>query len=204
MCVKGWNWGTAKFSGKFFRINALIMSEILMMISEVKSAVNLRLVCCLTSTRRALKTRSVVSLLTVLFPPFTGPLLSFEVNDNTAFEIPLSNVSQCATGKNEVTLEFHQNDDTEVSLMEVRFYVPPSQSDERQDPVEVTKDALLLLFCLFGFLCFSLFLFTVVLKLCVFIQAFAQNVLSKADVIQATGDAVCIFKELQCLTPRGR
>ena len=25
-----------------------------------------------------------------------------------------------------------------------------------------------------------------------------------ADVIQATGDAVCIFKELQCLTPRGR
>ncbi|CAB1428516.1 unnamed protein product [Pleuronectes platessa] len=113
LCVKGWNWGTAKFS---------------------------------------------------------GPQLSFEVNDNSAFEIPLSNVSQCATGKNEVTLEFHQNDDTEVSLMEVRFYVPPSQSDERQDPVE----------------------------------AFAQNVLCKADVIQATGDAVCIFKELQCLTPRGR
>ncbi|KAM7389798.1 hypothetical protein PAMP_023754 [Pampus punctatissimus] len=113
MCVKGWNWGTAKFS---------------------------------------------------------GPLLSFDVNDNSAFEIPLSNVSQCATGKNEVTLEFHQNDDTEVSLMEIRFYVPPSQADERQDPVE----------------------------------AFAQNVLSKADVIQATGDAVCIFKELQCLTPRGR
>uniref|UniRef100_A0A3B5B5Y3 FACT complex subunit SSRP1 n=1 Tax=Stegastes partitus TaxID=144197 RepID=A0A3B5B5Y3_9TELE len=113
MCVKGWNWGTAKFS---------------------------------------------------------GPLLSFDVNDSTAFEVPLSNVSQCATGKNEVTLEFHQNDDTEVSLMEVRFYVPPSQADERQDPVE----------------------------------AFAQNVLSKADVIQATGDAVCIFKELQCLTPRGR
>lgn len=113
MSVKGWNWGTAKFS---------------------------------------------------------GPLLSFDINDNTAFEIPLSNVSQCATGKNEVTLEFHQNDDAEVSLMEVRFYVPPSQTDERQDPVE----------------------------------AFAQNVLSKADVIQATGDAVCIFKELQCLTPRGR
>ncbi|XP_061691307.1 FACT complex subunit SSRP1a isoform X2 [Syngnathoides biaculeatus] len=113
MCVKGWNWGTAKFS---------------------------------------------------------GPLLLFDVNETTAFEVPLSNVSQCATGKNEVTLEFHQNDDAEVSLMEVRFYVPPGQADERQDPVE----------------------------------AFAQNVLSKADVIQATGDAVCIFKELQCLTPRGR
>ncbi|XP_064200091.1 FACT complex subunit SSRP1a isoform X2 [Anguilla rostrata] len=113
MCVKGWNWGTAKFS---------------------------------------------------------GPLLSFDINDTPAFEVPLSSVSQCATGKNEVTLEFHQNDDAEVSLMEVRFYVPPSTGDEGTDPVE----------------------------------AFAQNVLSKADVIQATGDAVCIFKELQCLTPRGR
>uniref|UniRef100_A0AAY4A0Y1 FACT complex subunit SSRP1 n=1 Tax=Denticeps clupeoides TaxID=299321 RepID=A0AAY4A0Y1_9TELE len=113
MCVKGWNWGTAKFG---------------------------------------------------------GPLLSFEVNDSPAFEIPLSSVSQCATGKNEVTVEFHQNDDMEVSLMEVRFYVPPSTGDEGADPVE----------------------------------AFAQNVLSKADVIQATGDAICIFRELQCLTPRGR
>ncbi|KAL2097366.1 hypothetical protein ACEWY4_006573 [Coilia grayii] len=113
MCVKGWNWGSAKFG---------------------------------------------------------GPLLSFEVSDSPAFEIPLSSVSQCTTGKNEVTLEFHQNDDAEVSLMEVRFYVPPSTGDDGMDPVE----------------------------------AFAQNVLSKADVIQATGDAVCIFKELQCLTPRGR
>ncbi|XP_056626171.1 FACT complex subunit SSRP1a [Triplophysa dalaica] len=113
MCVKGWNWGTAKFA---------------------------------------------------------GPLLSFDVNDSPAFEVPLNSVSQCATGKNEVTLEFHQNDDAEVSLMEVRFYVPPNTGDDGSDPVE----------------------------------AFAQNILSKADVIQATGDAVCIFKELQCLTPRGR
>ncbi|KAL6479878.1 hypothetical protein MHYP_G00109110 [Metynnis hypsauchen] len=113
MSVKGWNWGTAKFS---------------------------------------------------------GPLLSFDINDSPAFEIPLASVSQCATGKNEVTVEFHQNDDAEVSLMEMRFYVPPATGDEGTDPVEV----------------------------------FSQNVLSRADVIQATGDAVCIFKELQCLTPRGR
>ncbi|TRZ00765.1 hypothetical protein DNTS_004480 [Danionella cerebrum] len=113
LCVKGWNWGTAKFAGS---------------------------------------------------------LLSFDVNDSPVFEIPLSSVSQCATGKNEVTVEFHQNDDAEVSLMEVRFYVPPNAGDDGSDPVE----------------------------------AFAQNILSKADVIQATGDAVCIFKELQCLTPRGR
>ncbi|XP_016414406.1 FACT complex subunit SSRP1-like [Sinocyclocheilus rhinocerous] len=101
---------------------------------------------------------------------WVGSLLSFDVSDSPVFEIPLSGVSQCATGKNEVTVEFHQNDDAEVSLMEVRFYVPPNTGDDGSDPVE----------------------------------AFAQNVLSKADVIQATGDAVCVFKELQCLTPRGR
>ncbi|XP_044152805.1 FACT complex subunit SSRP1 isoform X1 [Bufo gargarizans] len=112
LCVKGWNWGSARFGGQ---------------------------------------------------------ILSFDIGEQPAFELPLSNVSQCTTGKNEVTLEFHQNDDSEVSLMEIRFYVPPTQEDGG-DPVE----------------------------------AFAKNVLSKADVIQATGDAVCIFRELQCLTPRGR
>ena len=39
---------------------------------------------------------------------FEGSVLSFDVDQHTAFEIPLSNVSQCTTGKNEVTLEFHQ------------------------------------------------------------------------------------------------
>lgn len=68
-----------------------------------------------------------------------GPLLSFEVSDTPVFEVPLSSVSQCTTGKNEVTLEFHQNDDTEVSLMEVRFYVPPTTGDEGADPVEVRQ-----------------------------------------------------------------
>lgn len=68
----------------------------------------------------------------------SGSQLSFEVGDNPAFEIPLSNVSQCATGKNEVTVEFHQNDDAEVSLMEVRFYVPPNAGDDGSDPVEVS------------------------------------------------------------------
>lgn len=66
-----------------------------------------------------------------------GPLLSFDINDSPAFEVPLANVSQCTTGKNEVTLEFHQNDDAEVSLMEVRFYVPPTTGDDGTDPVEV-------------------------------------------------------------------
>jgi len=62
---------------------------------------------------------------------FKGDELSFDVADKTAFEIPLINVSQCTQQKDEVTLEFHQNDDQEhVALMEMRFYVPPNQEDE--------------------------------------------------------------------------
>lgn len=41
------------------------------------------------------------------------------------------------TGKNEVTLEFHQHDDAEVSLMEMRFYVPPNNDGTDADPVKV-------------------------------------------------------------------
>lgn len=51
---------------------------------------------------------------------FNGSLLSFDIGSHTAFEVPLNNVSQCTTGKNEVTVEFHQNDDASVNLMEMR------------------------------------------------------------------------------------
>lgn len=112
LCLKGWNWGTARFEGS---------------------------------------------------------VLSFDVDKNSAYEIPLSNVSHCTTAKNEVTLEFHQNDDAAVSLMELRFHIPTDPNSET-DPI----------------------------------QAFRNNVLSKASIIQATGDAMVTFKELQCLTPRGR
>ncbi|GFT56354.1 FACT complex subunit SSRP1 [Nephila pilipes] len=112
MCLKGWNWGTAKFQGS---------------------------------------------------------VLSFDVDKSTTFEVPLTNVSHCTSAKNEVTLEFHQNDDVPVSLMELRFHIPTDPNNS-VDPV----------------------------------QAFVDNVLSKASIIQATGDAICTFKELQCLTPRGR
>ncbi|XP_032517083.2 FACT complex subunit Ssrp1 [Danaus plexippus] len=101
---------------------------------------------------------------------FNGAVLSFNVGSNTAFEIPLHNVSQCNTGKNEVTLEFHQNDDTPVSLMEMRFHIPTSELAGDMDAVD----------------------------------AFHQQVMNKASVISVSGDAIAIFRELQCLTPRGR
>jgi len=56
--------------------------------------------------------------------------MRFEVGSKSSFEIPLSNVSQCSLARDEVTLEFHQNDDSELSLMEMRFYIPPSQDDD--------------------------------------------------------------------------
>ncbi|EDW60961.1 FACT complex subunit Ssrp1 [Drosophila virilis] len=78
MCVKGWNWGTARFMGS---------------------------------------------------------VLSFDKDTKTIFEVPLSHVSQCVTGKNEVTLEFHQNDDAPVGLLEMRFHIPAVESAD-EDPVE--------------------------------------------------------------------
>ena len=70
----------------------------------------------------------------------SGDVMSFDVSNKTAFEIPLINVSQCTASKDsgrEVALEFHQNEDPDqVSLMEMRFYMPPSQ-DETVDRVQV-------------------------------------------------------------------
>lgn len=98
---------------------------------------------------------------------FNGDVLSLDCERKTSFEIPLSNVSQCTTGKNEVTLEFHQNDDCPVSLMEMRFHIPTSESAE-VDPV----------------------------------VAFHENVMKQASVISVSGDAIAIFREIPCLTPR--
>ncbi|XP_012942968.2 FACT complex subunit SSRP1 [Aplysia californica] len=61
---------------------------------------------------------------------FEGNSLNFKVDSNLAFEIPLTNVMNSTTAKNEVTIEFHQNDDAAVSLMEVRFHIPPDPDNE--------------------------------------------------------------------------
>ena len=58
------------------------------------------------------------------------------MSGQNAFEIPLGNVSHSITGKNEVTLEFHQNDDAAVSLMELRFHIP-ADSNTDTDTVQV-------------------------------------------------------------------
>uniref|UniRef100_A0AC34RQ57 FACT complex subunit SSRP1 n=1 Tax=Panagrolaimus sp. JU765 TaxID=591449 RepID=A0AC34RQ57_9BILA len=53
-----------------------------------------------------------------------GKNLQFKVNGVPAFEIPLSNVSNCSSNKNEAIIEFHGNDDCSVGLVEMRFHIP--------------------------------------------------------------------------------
>jgi len=101
---------------------------------------------------------------------FEGCVLSFDVEGKPAFEIPVNNVSACTTGKNEVTLEYHQHEEAAVHMMEMRFHIPAAEMEGEDDPVE----------------------------------SFKNRVMSKASIITATGDAIAIFSEIQCLTPRGR
>ena len=65
-----------------------------------------------------------------------GSVLSFDVDKTTSFEVPLNYVSHCTNAKNEVTLEFHQNDDAPVSLVELRFHIP-TDPNSSVDAVQV-------------------------------------------------------------------
>lgn len=73
-----------------------------------------------------------------------GQVLEFEVEGKPCFEIPLSNVSNCTAGKSEAALEFHQNEDCHISLMEMRFHIPTDpDADEDVDPVEEFRRAVM-------------------------------------------------------------
>ena len=100
---------------------------------------------------------------------FEGGLLTFEIGKADGFEVPLSYVNQCISGKNEATLEFHLNDDAPVNLSEMRFYIPGSEL-AGDDPVET----------------------------------FREKVMSRASVVTTSGDAIANFREISCLSPRGR
>ena len=46
--------------------------------------------------------------------------------------------SQVTSGKNEVTLEFHQSEEASQSLVEMRFHIPTSaQADPEEDQAKV-------------------------------------------------------------------
>lgn len=67
---------------------------------------------------------------------FVGDALSFDVDGRTAFEIPLRNVSNTSVAKNEAHLQFHQNEDAAVSMMEIRFHIPTTGADTEADAAE--------------------------------------------------------------------
>lgn len=62
---------------------------------------------------------------------FEGEALSFNIDGSgTAFEIPLTAVSDCSSNKNEVILSFHHNDDAVVGMTDMRLYMPPGGGEE--------------------------------------------------------------------------
>ena len=127
LSVRGWNWGKANFIGNalHFDVEGQVRGSYL---------------------RDSFCHRNVFFLLSQKSTVFFQMTLVLS-SQQTAFEVPLNNVSHCVTAKNEVTLEFHQNDDAAVSLYEMRFHVPNDASaggdkegedkEDKDDPVEV-------------------------------------------------------------------
>lgn len=109
-------------------------------------------------------------------PNFQGEMMAFEQEGRQAYELPLKNISNTAVTKNEAVLQFNQNDDASVSLMEIRFHIPTAASfggdaENEEEPA----------------------------------QQFIQKVLEKADIqVASDADAICTLTELNCITPRGR
>ena len=68
---------------------------------------------------------------------FNGPLMEFHNDQKPIFEIPLSDVSSATVNKNEVTVEFHQDDDNDLSLVEMRFYVPNAGTEAQEVPADI-------------------------------------------------------------------
>lgn len=60
---------------------------------------------------------------------FDGESLSFDIDNATAFEVPLNSVSDCTSNKNEVIFSFHHNDDAVVGMTDMRLYMPGKGED---------------------------------------------------------------------------
>ena len=78
-------------------------------------------------------------------------------------------------GKNEVIMEFHQSEDAPMSLVEMRFHIPNTAQSTEEGVADGEEDP---------------------------VKVFHEKVLAKADVMQATGDAIVTFTEIPSLTPR--
>ena len=121
LCVKGWNWGEAKVTGSLlsFMVDSKRVFEI--PLKEVSQVCGERCLLMCELSR-------VLELLRLHRSPF--------------FPSPPHTLSptavQVTSGKNEVTLEFHQSEEAAQSLVEMRFHIPVSaQAEVEEDRAKV-------------------------------------------------------------------
>jgi structure-specific recognition protein 1 len=72
-----------------------------------------------------------------------GNTVSFAVEGKTAFEIPMGEISNIQSAKQEVVMEFHHDDTTDdrvASLVELRFHIPKVDAPEDEDKPEGEQD----------------------------------------------------------------
>ncbi|OUM58303.1 hypothetical protein PIROE2DRAFT_48058, partial [Piromyces sp. E2] len=115
---------------------------------------------------------------------FQGTQLSFLVGNRQVFEIPLTEVANTTSTRNEVALEFTQPETggkkiKEDTITEMRFYIPGMATIHTEvlgeDGEAMTAAAV-----------------------------FHDTIKQKADLRMVTGEGIGSFQDLLCLTPRGR
>jgi len=107
-------------------------------------------------------------------PNFKGEQMYFEQEGKQAFALPLKNISNTAVSKNEAVLQFTQNEEAAVSMMEIRFHVPSTAAIGSEDVDDPAQE---------------------------FIQKVLEKA-DIQDMSDA--EAICTLTELNCITPRGR
>jgi structure-specific recognition protein 1 len=114
--------------------------------------------------------------------------LEFQVADRPSFDVPLANVSQAIAGKNEAVLEFHQNDDCAVGLMEIRFHMAPDgqENDNNEERIQVCRIS------------------WPVYNVAFMLQEFLDSVNQYAGVIKDLDKPIATLEQIMANPPRGR
>jgi len=111
----------------------------------------------------------------------TGSTLSFKIDGNYSFEIPLTEVANSkmtANAKNDVVIEFNPDDidDEDEQLMEIRFFIPNNKESGKDDGESTATTA----------------------------QIFNDIIKEKTAINTSSGSNFCRLPSVHLLTPRGR
>jgi structure-specific recognition protein 1 len=119
---------------------------------------------------------------------FVGSTMHFNFDGKRVFEIPLAEVAQSSVpNRNELLMEFHHDDtitEDSASLIEMRFHVPNVKKDKDDQKMSVNG--------------------TPAHEEVSQAEQMLEQILSKADVVSATGKGILTFEAMPVLTPRGR